>query len=195
MQILGQYSMQFDRKLPLAVTKLSLSNGVDVIDFDDMSDGEAQLVQVLSAARIFGHENTLFIFDEPETHLNPSWRTQFHKNLTKALAAPEENSHRTQIMLSTHSPFLVSSLKKENVYRFERTDNVVEMWPVESETYGASFDVLIKEYFGLRSLISQTAVEDILEKLNDENLSNADRIAWIKENIGDSSEKPGLLIW
>ena len=180
-------------KLPLAVTKLSLSNGIDVIDFDDLSDGEAQLVQVLSAARIFGDANTLFIFDEPETHLNPSWRTQFHKHLTHALSAPGADMRRTQVMLSTHSPFLVSSLKKENVYRFERTDNVVAMWSVESETYGASFDVLIKEYFGLRSLISQTAVDEILEKLNNINLSNAERRDWIEENIGDSSEKAYLL--
>ncbi|MEW8332595.1 MAG: AAA family ATPase, partial [Candidatus Thiodiazotropha sp.] len=180
-------------KLPLAVTKLSLSNAIDTIDFDDLSDGEAQLVQVLSAAMIFGHDNTLFILDEPETHLNPQWRTQFHNNLIGALAAPGADERRTQVMLSTHSPFLISSLKKENVYRFERTDNVVAMWPVESETYGASFDVLIKEYFGLKSLISQTAVDEILEKLNDNNLSKAERRDWIEENIGDSSEKAYLL--
>lgn len=180
-------------KLPLAVTKLSLSNAIDTIDFDDLSDGEAQLVQVLSAARIFGHDNTLFILDEPETHLNPQWRTQFHNNLISAFAAPGEDERRTQVMLSTHSPFLISSLKKENVYRFERTDNVVTMWPAESETYGASFDVLIKEYFGLKSLISQTAVDEILEKLNDNNLSKAERRDWIEENIGDSSEKAYLL--
>ena len=180
-------------KLPLAVTKLTLSNGEEVIDFDDLSDGEAQLVQVLSAARVFGDENTLFILDEPETHLNPSWRTQFHKYLTAALSMSRQDTRRTQVLLSTHSPFLVSSLKRENVYRFERIDNVVAMSPVESETYGASFDRLIKEYFGLRSLISQTAVEDIKKKLEDGSLSNEERAAWIQENIGDSAEKAYLL--
>ena len=180
-------------KLPLAVTNLKLSNGVDDIDFDDLSDGEAQLVQVLSAARIFSHDNTLFILDEPETHLNPLWRTQFHKNLTTALAAPGADTRRTQVMLSTHSPYLISSLKKENVYRFERTDNVVAMWPVESETYGASFDILIKEFFGLKSLISQTAVDAIKKQLNNQQLNNEQRREWIENNIGDSMEKAYLL--
>ena len=180
-------------KLPLAVTRLSLSNGTNDIDFDDLSDGEAQLVQVLSASRIFCHDNTLFIFDEPETHLNPSWRTQFHKNLTTALAAPGADTRRTQVMLSTHSPFLVSSLKKENVFRFERTDNVVAMWPVESETYGASFDVLIKEFFGLKSLISQTAVDAIKQQLNNQQLNNEQKREWLENNIGDSMEKAYLL--
>lgn len=179
--------------LPLSISKLTLSNGEDVIDFDDLSDGEAQLVQVVSAAKVFSPDNTLFIFDEPETHLNPSWRTQFHKHLTTALYDYEEGEKRTFMMLSTHSPFLVSSLKKENVFRFERVGDAVAMSPVDSETYGASFDVLIKEYFGLKSLISQTAVEDILKTLRDDSLSNEERRRWMQDNVGDSSEKSYLL--
>ena len=177
-------------KLPLAITELKLSNGVDVIDFDDLSDGEAQLVQVVSAAHIFNPDNTLFIFDEPETHLNPSWRTHFHKNLNNAAGS---DNKRLQFLLSTHSPFLISSLRKENVYRFERNEDAVVMWPVESESYGASFDSLIKEFFGLKSLISQTAVEDIRRHLQDERLNNDQRKKWIEENIGDSTEKAYLL--
>lgn len=180
-------------KLPLAVTELKLSNGEDMIDFDDLSDGEAQLIQVLSAAQIFSPDNTLFIFDEPETHLNPSWRTHFHKYLSTALEINGAVNQRLQVLLSTHSPFLVSSLKKESVMRFERNENGVAMWPVESETYGASFDVLIKDFFGLKSLISQTAVDDIKHQLDDQQLNNEQRIEWLKNNIGDSMEKAYLL--
>jgi predicted ATPase len=179
-------------KLPLTITRFSLSDGSDVIDFDDLSDGEAQLIQVLGAARIFGRDNTLFIFDEPETHLNPSWRTRFHKRLTSALGQ-EGGVNTAQVLLSTHSPFLVSSLKRENVYRFERSDNTVAMSPVERETYGASFDVLIKDFFGLSSLISQTAVDDIKQRLHDNSLSNEQRREWLEDNVGDSMEKAYLL--
>ncbi len=180
-------------KLPLAVTELKLSNGVDIIDFNDMSDGEAQLVQVLSAAQIFSPDNTLFIFDEPDTHLNPSWRTCFHKHLSSAIDHSESDTRRLQVLLSTHSPFLLSSLKKENVFRFERNENGVSMSPVESETYGASFDVIIKEYYGLKSLISQTAVDEIKSKLDDQQLSNEQRREWLENNVGDSMEKAYLL--
>ena len=103
------------------------------------------------------------------------------------------SSPRLQVFLSTHSPFLVSSLKKENVFRFERNDNGVAMWSVESETYGASFDVLIKNFFGLKSLISQTAVDDIKLHLHELQLSNAEKINWLEQNIGDSMEKAYLL--
>ena len=180
-------------KLPLSVSKLKLSDGNNTIDFDDLSDGEAQLVQVLSAGLVFSPENTLFLFDEPETHLNPSWRTYFHKHLSKAINNSHADTNRMQVLLSTHSPFLVSSMKKENVLRFERNENGVVMYPVDSETYGSSFDVLIKNFFGLKSLISQTAVDDIRKHLHEMQLSNEEKIAWLNENVGDSMEKAYLL--
>lgn len=185
----GNVKKPLKTKLPLSVVELKLSNGQSVIDFDDLSDGEAQLVQVLGAAHIFRGQNTLFLFDEPETHLNPSWRANFHRHLVQAL----DGQDLVQTMLSTHSPFLISSLHKENVFMFERTGLQTEMSSIVSETFGASFDVLIKHYFGLRSTISQTAVAEIRERLDDRSLNNETRRKWIDENVGDSMEKAYLL--
>jgi ABC-type uncharacterized transport system ATPase subunit len=188
----GNVKKPLKTKLPLSVIKLQLSNGQDCIDFDDLSDGEAQLIQVLGAARIFRDESTLFILDEPETHLNPSWRTHFHQHLSKALDANGQNNQSIQVLLSSHSPFLVSSLRQNNVMLFERNrNNCIEMGAVASKTYGASFDVLVKQFFGLKSLISQTAVEEIKQHLeSDDNVSASH---WIEENMGDSMEKAYLL--
>lgn len=185
----GNVKKPLKTKLPLSVVELKLSNGESLVDFDDLSDGEAQLIQVLGAARIFRDKSTLFLFDEPETHLNPSWRTNFHLYLTHALIG-EDNAH---VVLSTHSPFLISSLYKRNVFRFIRNNYHTVMHSVESETFGASFDSLIKEYFELTSTISQTAVDAILLRLNNQKLSDSDRRKWIDENVGDSMEKSYLL--
>ena len=184
-------------KLPLSVERLELAdeNG-QCVNFDDFSDGEAQLIQILAAARIFRDEQTLFLFDEPETHLNPSWRTYFHKHLAQANQVGDIWTNSTQTLLSTHSPFMISSLKKSDVYRFERDDNgFIKMNRAENQTYGASFDVLIKEYFDLKSLISQTVVEDIkahLPKGNSQEEKDQAR-AWLNEHIGESMEKAYLL--
>ena len=175
-------------KLPLSVERLELAdeNGY-CVNFDDFSDGEAQLIQILAAARIFRDEQTLFLFDEPETHLNPSWRTYFHQYLTKANQVGDIWTNSTQTLLSTHSPFMISSLKKSDVYRFERNDNGhIRMTPATEQTYGASFDVLIKQYFGLKSLISQSVISEIREKLK---LGDEEALAWINENLGMSPEK------
>jgi len=56
------------------------------------------------------------------------------------------------------------------------------MGAVASKTYGASFDVLVKQFFGLKSLISQTAVEEIKQHLeSDDNVSASH---WIEEKHG-----------
>lgn len=184
-------------KLPLSVERLELSDQQgSCINFDDLSDGEAQLIQILAAARIFRDEQALFIMDEPETHLNPSWRTYFHQHLATANEVNEAWSDCSQTILSTHSPFMISSLRQTEVYRFERNDNAfITMNQAENQTYGASFDVLIKEYFDLQSLISQTVVEDIKAHLPKNNSPDERRAAltWITDNIGESMEKAYLM--
>jgi predicted ATPase len=191
----GNIKKPLKTKLPLSVTELLLADEEgNLIPFDDLSDGEAQLIFTVAGARTFRDETTLFVFDEPETHLNPSWRTQFHRHLNQALnfdMGTVENPN-CQVLLSTHSPFLISSLHKQDVFSFEkRADGSVAMTPSYIQTYGAAFEVLIKQFFGLRSLISQTAVEDIKHQLSA--LNDAEASAWIETNIGDSMEKSYLL--
>ena len=184
-------------QLPLSIVELRFLNSKNQeVCFDDLSDGEAQLMQVLAASTIFGLGQSLFLFDEPETHLNPSWRTYFHTYLENALNINEEDTEDSQIFLSTHSPFMISSLKKENVFFFERNHNgLIDLNPVEEETYGASFDVIIKRYFGLNTLISQTVVDDINQRLDQSKTyeKRTNLKEWINSELGDSMEKAYLL--
>ncbi|MEH0783148.1 AAA family ATPase [Vibrio alginolyticus] len=193
----GTVKKPLKTKLPLSVSELILSDGQGrTVCLDDLSDGEAQLIEALAVTRIFSAERTLFLFDEPETHLNPSWRTYFHSHLSKAMVLSDNGEAQAQVFLSTHSPFMVSSLKKEDVLFFERDDEgLIKMEPVGSQTYGASFEVLIKNHFGLRSLISQTVVEAVKEYLpkDERPESLAAAREWIEENLGDSMEKAYLL--
>ncbi|WP_089138817.1 AAA family ATPase [Vibrio rumoiensis] len=181
-------------KLPLSVIKLYLSGSDNrMVNFDDLSDGESQLIQIIATSVVFRDEQAIFLFDEPETHLNPSWRTYFHHYLSKALGTQEYNS---QVFVSTHSPFMISSLKKEDILFFERDEHgKILMEPIGTQTYGSSFDVLIKQHFGLRSLISQTVVEAVKEHLpkDDHQASIQEARRWIESNLGDSMEKAYLL--
>jgi predicted ATPase len=193
----GTVKKPLKSKLPLSVVELVLANDQGQhVNIDDLSDGEAQLVQILASINIFSKEQALFLFDEPETHLNPAWRTYFHSHLARALESLDDEQADSQIFLSTHSPFMISSLKRENVFFFERNEvGQISMGPVASQTYGASFDVLIKEHYGLRSLISQTVVDAVKEQLPNNNTpeSNARALHWVEENLGESMEKAYLL--
>ncbi len=191
---LGNVKKPLKTRLPISVTQLRLRNGADQsIDFDDLSDGEAQLIQTIGAVRVFRGENTLFVFDEPETHLNPSWRTYYHRYFLQALHSMQKQTEsRIQLLLSTHSPFLISSLQRDDVYKFEcLEDEGIRMYPAGSQTFGASFETLIKQFFGLKSLISQTAIEEIKRHIDSGN--REETRDWIEQNLGDSMEKAYLL--
>ncbi|MDP2286131.1 MAG: AAA family ATPase, partial [Pseudohongiella sp.] len=96
-----------------------------------------------------------------------------------------------QLFVSTHSPFMISSLKRNNVYQFRRNQSgLIDMKVAQNETYGASFDVLIKDLFGLRSLISQSVIDEIREQLNE---GNGHAKVWIEKNLGLSAEKAYLI--
>lgn len=191
-EFIGTVKTPLKTQLPLSVIELSfLNNKNQEVCFDDLSDGEAQLMQVLAASTIFGLGQALFLFDEPETHLNPSWRTYFHTYLENALNINEEGAEDSQIFLSTHSPFMISSLRKENVFFFERNDNgLINLNVVDEETYGASFDVIIKKYFELKSLISHSVIDEIREQLK---FGDAQAKQWIEENLGLSAERAYLI--
>jgi predicted ATP-binding protein involved in virulence len=194
---IGTVKKPLKAKMPLSVTELIMSDGAGrEVNFDDLSDGEAQLIQILASVRIFSSKNSIFLFDEPETHLNPAWRTYFHSHLSNAVSLAENNEESPHIFLSTHSPFMISSLKKDDIHFFKRQNNgSISVEPIEAQTYGLSFDVIIKQYFGLRSLISKTAIEDVRKQLpsGQEPGETEDAIKWIENNLGESMEKAYLL--
>jgi predicted ATPase len=178
-------------KLALAAKRLMLEgDNLTSVAFEELSDGESQLLQILAILKLYSQENTLFLLDEPETHLNPAWRTSFHKYVSDALNAGNKGT-KSQVFLSTHSPFMVSSLKRQNVYQFRRDDNgLIQMNMAQNETYGASFDVLIKELFGLRSLISQSVIEEIRKQLEQ---GEQHAKVWIENNLGLSAERAYMI--
>ncbi|MDV2963678.1 AAA family ATPase [Shewanella algae] len=184
----GPVKKPLKSKLPLAVKLLELTDqDGQVVSYDDLSDGEAQLLQVLAILTLFKDEQTLFLFDEPETHLNPAWRTHFYRFLQQALGPDNENG---QVFVATHSPFMISSLHQQSVFMFKRNeDRTIGCRPPSEETYGASFDVLIKQFFGLESLISHSVVEEIRRRIRED---GADVVDWL-ETLGKSPEKSYLI--
>lgn len=195
---LGTVKKPLKTRLPLHVSTLLLADETGrEVSFDDLSDGEAQMMQVLAATKVFSASQSLMLFDEPETHLNPSWRTYFHHHLSQAVFETNDSQTISQLFISTHSPFMVSSLKQENVFLFERKENnVISMEPASSQTYGASFDLLIKDFYGLRSLVSQSVIEEVKRRLPknvDDGEGPVDARRWIETNLGESMEKAYLL--
>lgn len=188
-RFLGHVKKPLKGVLPLSVSELWMSDGGRDASVDDLSDGEAQLLHTLGAVRLFSEEQAMFCFDEPETHLNPNWRTRYHLDFGRA----NQSFEVSQALVSSHSPFLISSLNREAVFHFERENGRTVMAPPAEETFGASFEVLIKKFFGLKTAISQTAVDEITYQLHESGLDRNMQREWIEQHLGDSMEKVYLL--
>lgn len=185
----GHVEKPLKGKLPLSVQELWMSDGERTVPLDDLSDGEVQLLLTLGAVRLFGDDETLFLYDEPETHLNPSWRTRFHLDFEKA----NEANGKAQAIISSHSPFLVSSLPRAAVFHFKKVNGVTDMTEPPGETFGASFDVLIKKHFNLRATISETAIQEIREQLKNPQLTTEQKLDWLVDSVGESMERSYLI--
>lgn len=116
--------------------------------------------------------NCLFLMDEPDTHFNPKWRAKMIQmlNYVSALeinAANKVTKVRDQeIIITTHSPFVVSDTRKEDVYVFEKGENGTHYHNPEIETYGASINLILQEVFRRDITISgysHTKLEELRE--------------------------------
>ena len=145
-----------DRVFNIVDLKLKITDPQIEIDYSGLSDGEHQFMQIFGTALLFSDPGTLFLFDEPESHFNPEWRTQFNLILNGL-----PNASRQEYVITTHSPFIVSGSREGNVYKFERDGSDIHFAPVDFETYGASFDILLKKLFSMDSLIDQSARKDL----------------------------------
>lgn len=168
-------------------TKIELKNPNVHTLYDRLSDGEHQLIQVIGSLMMFEKEQSLFILDEPESHFNPEWRKEFVE-----LVGEYVNLENMDLMISTHSPFMLSACKSERVLSFNKDKSGnIEIAPLnETETYGASFDTLLTSVFDLDVLISKkplTEIQDILNAYKDSQVSEAETLQKL-ESFGDSFE-------
>lgn len=170
-----------DKVFAIRQLRLRLSKPDKEIDYAGISDGEHQFIHVFGTIRLFDEPGILFLLDEPETHFNPKWRREFVSMLSDNAA-----TQRQEFVVSTHSPFIVSGCRREDVFLFKRNAKSTVFDRVSFETYGASFEFLLTELFDLKALISETALQEmkqLIETGTQEDLEGA------IDRFGESFEK------
>lgn len=156
--------------------KLATRDGSGAADYISLSDGEHQRCQILGVFAMLSDPNVLFLLDEPESHFNPDWRVRF---ITRLLNLQTPNGKRgdespaalQDCLLTTHGPFVPSDLRRDRVFVFQRCDEGeqqetgcrVKATNPNRETYGATFDRIIEDCFGVRPPVSKHALAEIEE--------------------------------
>lgn len=119
----------------------------------------------------------LFLFDEIERYMHPEMCRCLISDLIDLLNI--YNDKEFQIMISSHSPFIASDIKSNNVICLERKGTKTEISTASKVTLGQNIHTILKENFFLSSTFGKYAIKimELVEKcLNVDELNEAAEI-------------------
>lgn len=138
--------------------RVKLKKNDGSVTFRELSEGEQQLLTVLGLLRFTAEDESLFLLDEPDTHLNPKWSVDYIDYLNKFVTSGSEKESSSHIVLTTHNPIAIAELKKQQVQILQRDK---ESFEISSEV--PKFDpkgmgysgIVTSDMFGLASSVDK----------------------------------------
>jgi len=151
------------------------------IYLSDLSSGEQKILTMFAkifyiARKVYTNDkNFLLILDEVDTYLHPNWQKKIFTYLSSFLSKLQIfNSKKINIVITTHSPFILSDLPKENVIFLE---NGKQVHP-NIETFGANIHTLLSHGFfmknGLMGEFAKGKINEAIKILHQKQLSQKD---------------------
>jgi predicted ATPase len=132
------------------------------IQAGQLSEGELQLLTVLGLMRITHQDECLFLLDEPDTHLNPLWKLRYFETLEKVIHGEGAKGGASQILITTHDPMMVGSLRREQVHILTKTEAGTTVALPDQDPVGMGVSGLLKsDLFGLRSTVDAETMRRI----------------------------------
>ncbi len=161
--------------------KVRIKNVDGSLTFRELSEGEQQLLMVLGLMRFTKEDESLFLLDEPDTHLNPAWSVDYLDFIQgdENIVGLQGNS---QVLMTTHNPMTLAGLSAAQVKIMHRRDSDGRVYSAsaEQDPKGMGFaGILTSDIFGLQSTLDNAT----LEKLNRQ------RELLIKDEFG--TQRPG----
>ena len=143
-------------------------------DLSTYSSHLTNMKQLLSTA----NTNTLFLLDEFDSYLHPTWQREFVKLINNT-------DIRGQIIFTTHSPASISKVQRENVFIMKNG----EVFQPLSDTFNRSLEEIMEEQMeiSLRPPEYTELVQEFRNAImhNNRNLALA-KLDQIKEVVGEN---------
>jgi len=161
----------------------------------NLSDGEQQFLHTMGICLMLKDKSALLLLDEPETHFNPDWRSKFIRTLKKSLVHSQSNNLMTDILITSHSPFIISDCYPDKVIAFEKGKQPINARDMNFRTYGTSVDIITENIFKNRNTIGDLArkeIEDIQTEISKRKKLSSKEVQEYKmktNHLGDSMEK------
>lgn len=118
---------------------------------DALSEGEKQLAQLLCFLEATKEYRALFLLDEFDSYLHPSWQRKFAEIIA-------DIDIRGQVIFTTHSPLTLGKMKRENI----RIIKDGQIYEPSVSTYNRDISEVLEEIMdvGLRPIEVQKCIDD-----------------------------------
>ncbi|GAB3928124.1 AAA family ATPase [Larkinella terrae] len=118
------------------------------------------------------------LIDEGEVGFHPQWQSQYLYNLTNFIRHLF-SEYEVQVILTSHSPFIVSDLPKENLIFLKKENGNCKVVSFnEEQTFAANIHTLLSNQFfmqdGVVGKFAKTKLHEELKPLLDKNQKNVD---------------------
>ena len=160
----------------------------DKFDINELSSGEKQLFLRTLAIKMLNPENSIILIDEPELSLHPKWQQRIVDVYRKI-------GKNNQIIIATHSPHILGSVRKENIMLLDKDDEgqiVVRTGDELYDSYGQPIERILEDIMGLKTTRNQEIfdkLEKIREMVNEDKHETDD----FKKEYGDLKEILGTM--
>lgn len=166
-------NLKVKRSTPIRMT--TIKEDVE-LTINQLSSGEKNLfVMIADVARRLAIANPdpsknalegegIILIDEIELHLHPQWQRDIIPRLTSTFL-------NCQFIITTHSPQVLSNVKKENVFIVED----FQVYPADAHTFGRDSNSILSELMGVseRPLEIQNKLTECLYKIDDGQIDEA----------------------
>lgn len=135
------------------------------VTFRELSEGEQQLLTVLGLLRFTAEDESLFLLDEPDTHLNPRWCVDYLNYLKSFVGQNSDGQDNSHIVLTTHNPLAIAELVKEQVqilYREAGSRTVRAVNPAIDPKGMGFAGIVTSDMFGLGTSLDKATNDDLL---------------------------------
>ncbi|CAA6803991.1 MAG: Unknown protein [uncultured Sulfurovum sp.] len=188
--------------------------------YSDLSHGEktiyGQLLNIYHKSNILVDTSMLIVLDEPELSLHPQWQKSYMNELFDSVFYLRKQLH---FIITTHSPFLLSDIPKQNIIfldKYKKDDEKVnnetqkegnckvfiDGLKEKEQTFGANIHTLLSDNFfmdnGLMGEFAKKKIQEIMDFLNDtktieEISTKKEQIKQVIDAIGEPFLKQKLL--
>jgi predicted ATPase len=168
--------------------RMTPAGGGGEVTYRDLSEGEQQLLLVLGLLKFTARDEALFLLDEPDTHLNPAWSTQYLDFLDRFIRG-RDSCH---IIMSSHDPLVFAGLERAQVRIFRRNAEgraLAEVPDQDPRGMGVAA-ILTSDLFRLRSTLdseTQSALDRqrVLAMKEDLNPGDEAELRELKVKLGN----------